>query len=83
MITLSLPLEIQIQLKGALISETDHECGGILMGEHVNHNHFVVRRITIQRKGTFASFIRELSDALSGLREFFIKTKKTISASTT
>jgi integrative and conjugative element protein (TIGR02256 family) len=76
MLLLSLPPDIQNQLTRGLLSAGRHECGGILMGEHVGENHFVVRRITLQRKGTFASFIRELSEALAGLRQFFIHTEK-------
>lgn len=75
MLLLSLPLDIQSQLKDGLRTAAHRECGGILMGEHVGENHFVVRRITLQRKGTFASFVRDIRDALAGLRQFFIHTE--------
>lgn len=46
------------------------------MGEHVGPNKFRVKDLTIQRKGgTFATFIRLVSEILTPLREFFESTK--------
>lgn len=75
MILLTLPPDIQSQLKDGLLRAGNRECGGILMGEHVGANHFIVRHMTLQRKGTFASFVREIREAVAGLRKFFIHTE--------
>ena len=55
----------------ALQNAGQREVGGILMGEHVGTNTFIVREITIHRRGTFASFVRRIEDAIGGLRAFF------------
>lgn len=40
------------------------------MGEHVGHNQFAVRTLTVQGGGTFASFIRGTRAALRAVKEF-------------
>jgi len=46
------------------------------MGEHVGLDTFRVKEITIQRKGgTFAAFVRIVSEILTPLRAFFDSTK--------
>jgi len=62
---------VQNILVRALQRAGARECGGVLMGEHVGHNHFAVRDLTVQRDGTFARFLRDLGTALAGLRRFF------------
>lgn len=74
MITLSLPTEVTAQLALALSAAGEKECGGVLMAEHVGHNDFVVRQVTVQRAGSFSRFLREIHDALIGLRSFFDRT---------
>lgn len=66
--------EIQESLRQALTEAGKRECGGILMGEHVGVNHFAVRFLTVQKTGTFASFVRSLSSTIKALKAFF-KTK--------
>jgi len=45
------------------------------MGEHVGHNHFAVRDLTVQRRGSFARFIREIREAVIAIRAFFAQTR--------
>lgn len=46
------------------------------MGEHVATDTFRVTKITVQRKGgTFATFVRIVTDILAPLREFFELTR--------
>ncbi len=40
------------------------------MGEHVGHNQFAVRTLTVQGGGTFASFVRGMRAALHAVKEF-------------
>ena len=74
MLSITLTHDIVDQMTRALASAGVRECGGVLMAEHVGYNHFAVRRITVQRTGSIASFIRELRDALAGLTRFFNST---------
>lgn len=68
--------EISQQLFDALRQAGHRETGGILMGEHVAHDTFRVKEITIQRKGgTFAAFIRMVEEILAPLLAFFDSTK--------
>lgn len=50
------------------------EVGGILMGEHAGPNLFIVRKMTVHRRGAFASFVRRIEDAIGSLRAFFRET---------
>jgi len=61
-------------LLAALRKAGRREVGGILMGEHSGPNLFVVREMTIHRRGTFASFVRRIEDAIGKLRAFFLET---------
>ena len=74
MLTLILPLEQSKILQAALTNAGDREIGGVLMGEHVGENEFVIRELTIHRHGTFASFIRRIEDALGQVCAFFRRT---------
>ena len=68
--------DISQQLVDALRQAGQREIGGILMGEHVGHDTFRVKEITIQRKGgTFAAFIRMVEEILAPLLAFFDTTK--------
>lgn len=71
MLTVSIPLEVQEKLRDALRRAGTNECGGVLMGEHVGHNQFAVRTLTVQGDGTFASFVRGTRAALRAVKEFF------------
>lgn len=74
MLTLILPTKQHDLIMAALRKAGQCEVGGILMGENAGNNVFIVREITIHRRGTFASFIRRIEDAISGLRAFFQET---------
>ncbi|MFB8832030.1 Mov34/MPN/PAD-1 family protein [Azotobacter sp. CWF10] len=71
MLTVSVPPEVQRILRKALKAAGSDECGGVLMGEHLGPGHFVVRQLTVQGGGRFASFIRETRSALRALSSFF------------
>lgn len=66
-----LPSDVQSRIKDALERAGTREVGGILMAEHVGPNRFVVRDITVHKRGTFASFVRRIEHALDGLGKFF------------
>jgi hypothetical protein len=73
---LLLPPDIVSRLVEALAQAGAREIGGVLMGEHVGVDAFRVKELTIQRKGgTFAAFIRIVTEILAPLRAFFDSTK--------
>lgn len=69
-----MPREVRRRLEGALRSAGRREIGGVLMGEHVSEGIFRVKDLTVQRRGTLASFVREVGAALTPLRRFFRET---------
>ena len=74
MLTLILPFEQRDTLLAALRKAGRREVGGILMGEHAGPNLFIVRDMTVHRRGAFASFVRRIEDAIGRLRAFFQQT---------
>lgn len=74
MLQLTLPADIAREMEEALCRSGTREVGGVLMGEHVTGDAFVVRQITIHQRGAFASFLRRIEEALSPLAHFFDKT---------
>ena len=74
MLTLILPPEQHELLLAALHKAGKREVGGILMGEHAGLNLFIVREMTVHRRGAFASFVRRIEDAIGRLRTFFQET---------
>ena len=67
-----LPNKIANRMAEAIQKARCRETGGILMGEHVAEDTFRVVDITVQRQpGTFALFIRALTEIKSALRRFF------------
>lgn len=74
MLTLILPADQHELLLAALRKAGRREVGGILMGEHAGPNLFVVRDMTVHRRGAFASFVRRIEDAIGKLRAFFQQT---------
>lgn len=74
MLTLILPLEQAATLRAALSDAKEREIGGILMGEHVGTNEFIVRQLSVHRRGSFAFFLRRIEDALGQVRAFFKST---------
>jgi len=73
-LTLILPPEQHELLLVALRKAGRREVGGIMMGEHVGPNLFIVREMTVHRRGAFASFVRRMEDAIGRLRAFFRET---------
>ena len=72
---LLIPPEIKAKLITALAEAGRREIGGILMGEHVGPETFRVKQVTIQRHmGTFATFVRLVTEFLAPLRSFFVAT---------
>ncbi|CAN7595838.1 Mov34/MPN/PAD-1 family protein [Polaromonas sp. LjRoot131] len=71
MLKLILPLNIQKELRQALQAAGRVETGGILLGEHVGVDEFKVVEITVHRKGTFATFVRHIEEALGRITKFF------------
>lgn len=70
MLRLTVPRDVQETLRRALRKAAERECGGVLMGEHVGVNHFVVRDVTVQKPGAIASFIRSLTGTLKAIKRF-------------
>jgi hypothetical protein len=67
---ITVPTDVQAVLRNALTKAGSRECGGLLLGEHVGIDHFVVRNLTVQKPGAIASFVRSLSGALSAVTSF-------------
>jgi proteasome lid subunit RPN8/RPN11 len=61
-------------LTQALRRSGHREVGGVMLAEHTGHNHFTVREVSVQQRGTFTSFVRSLTDALSSIRRFLTST---------
>jgi hypothetical protein len=76
MLTLVLPADIATEVRDALIRTGKREIGGVMMAEHVAVNTFVVRTLTIHRRGAVASFIRRIEEAWAALTRFFERTRR-------
>jgi integrative and conjugative element protein (TIGR02256 family) len=74
MLMLSLPPEVIRTITLALRKAGKREIGGVLMAEHIGPNKFVVRDLTVHRRGAIASFVRRIEDTLGRLRMFFERT---------
>lgn len=71
MLSLFLPRTITTKLEESLLRAGNLECGGILLGEHVDVNEFAIREITIQGAGTISRFVRKVEGAIAALGKFF------------
>ncbi|EXI82600.1 MAG: hypothetical protein AW10_00386 [Candidatus Accumulibacter appositus] len=71
MLTVSVPPDVQETLRSALRTSGPNECGGILMAEHIGPDHFMVRQLTVQGGGRFASFVRGTRTAFRALSQYF------------
>lgn len=71
MMTVSVPPDVQETLRRALRAAGSNECGGILMAEHIGQDHFMVRQLTVQGGGRFASFVRGTRSAFRALSAYF------------
>ncbi len=76
MLNLTLPPELVQVLLTSLRRAGRHEIGGILMAEHISQNEFKVCEITVHRRGTIASFVRRIEDAIGKLHLFFQRTDR-------
>ena len=70
MLTISISTDIQDLLIKALLKSGIHECGGVLMGEHIGINHFRVSSLTVQKVGAIAPLYEGLQMLLK-LYAFF------------
>jgi hypothetical protein len=75
MLTLLLPADICDRIKTGLHKARHREIGGILMAEHVGVDTFSVTDLTLHRRGTIASFVRRIEEALGSLHDFFRRTR--------
>ena len=66
-----MPRELRERLEVELRRAGSRELGGVLMAEHVGMNEFALRDLTIHRRGSFASFVRRIEEALDRLKSFF------------
>lgn len=71
MLTLLLPGELADRLVQSLVRAREREIGGVMMAEHTGPNEFILRDMTIQRRGSCAAFVRRVAEARSGLCKFF------------
>ena len=70
-----LPDQIEKRLILALEKADSKEIGGVLMGEHIGEAEFRIVDLTIQKQhGTFAFFVRLVTDAVTSLQRFFKQT---------
>ncbi|NBD21596.1 hypothetical protein GTZ97_13065 [Aquabacterium fontiphilum] len=70
MLRITVPPDVRKRLESALAKAGPLECGGVLLGEHVGVNHFVVRRLTIHGTGAIASFVRNLTGVVAAVKDF-------------
>lgn len=74
MLTITVPPEMTLRIHKALEAAGDREIGGVVMAEHTGHNHFTVCDITVHRRGSIASFVRHVGEAIRGIQRFFLRT---------
>lgn len=70
MLRITFPADIRIELQQALRKAGSRECGGVMMGEHVGVNHFAVRKITVQKPGSVATFVRNIGGIVHSINGF-------------
>jgi len=66
--------DVEVRIKSALRRFGPRETGGILLAEHTGCNHFTVREVTVHGRGTIATFVRHVRDAVSSIAAFFRRT---------
>jgi Prokaryotic homologs of the JAB domain len=76
MLKILLTPDVHERFVDALRRAGSREIGGVLMAEHTGVNEFTVREISVQRRGTLASFVRHVAEAIVGLRRFFERTQR-------
>jgi hypothetical protein len=75
MITIHLANESAILIAEACQRAGVRETGGMLFGEHVSDEEFLVVEATVAGTGSIASFVRGLAKGLGRLERFFRRTK--------
>ena len=70
MLRVTVPPDVQATVVTALKCAGPRERGGVLMGEHVGKNHFVVRRLTVQKPGAVAAFVRGLGGVVRAIKAY-------------
>lgn len=70
MLRVTVPRDVQATLMSALKRAGVRECGGVLLGEHVDENHFAVRGLTVHRAGTVAAFVRRLGGVVKAIKAY-------------
>lgn len=70
MLRITIPTEVRDELQQALRKAGMRECGGVMMGEHIGVNHFAVRRITVQKPGAVATFVRSMGSIVKSINSF-------------
>ncbi len=76
MLTLVLQPNTTRIIAAALEKAGRHEVGGVLMAEHVDLNEFTIAELTVHNRGSLASFVRRIEDALTHLASFFVRTNR-------
>jgi len=76
MLTLVLQPNTTRTIAAALEKAGRHEVGGVLMAEHVDLNEFTIAELTVHNRGSLASFVRRIEDALIHLTSFFVRTNR-------
>ena len=72
-----LPEKTSIKIIEALKKAGVKEVGGILLGEHISDNEFLICDVTIQKaRGGFAFFERVIKDIIEPLKRFFAQTRQ-------
>ncbi|WP_090680312.1 Mov34/MPN/PAD-1 family protein [Paraburkholderia phenazinium] len=70
MLRVTVPPEVRELLIAALRRAGHRECGGVLLGEHVGTNHFVVRSLTVHQTGAVATFVRRLGGVVKAIKMY-------------
>lgn len=67
--------DIAAVMRRACTQAGERETGGMLFGEHLAEDEFVVVEATVHSIGLLASFVRVLKDGLAKLENFFRRTR--------
>lgn len=76
MLTIYLPHSVSEKIVAACARARIRETGGMLFGEHLADDEFRVVDVTVAGQGSFASFVRAISDVVGLLEKFFVQTKR-------
>ena len=76
MLKILLPADVRLAIGDACQRAWTNETGGMLFGEHLADGEFRVVEATVAGTGSFARFIRRITDGLAQLERFFRRTKR-------